>query len=156
MPHINELIDYAVETFVVYDNKVLLRFHDKYNIWLSVGGHVELNEDPNQAAVREVKEEVGLDIELFDQTGLAKKNGDKYRELIPPVFMNIHKISETHQHIGMSYFAKAASDKVIEPEGEKSGGWKWMTKEEIIAAKDIDDSIKMYALKALEILGDKN
>jgi ADP-ribose pyrophosphatase YjhB (NUDIX family) len=89
MPHINKLIDYTVETFVVYNNKVLLRFHDKYNVWLSVGGHVELNENPNQAAVREVKEEVGLDVVLFDQTGLAKKHNEDYAELIPPVFMNI-------------------------------------------------------------------
>lgn len=154
MPHINELIDYTVETFVVFDQKVLLRFHDKYNIWLSVGGHIELNENPNQAAVREVKEEVGLDVVLFDQAGIAKKHSENYTELIPPVFMNIHRISETHQHIGMTYFAKAFSDKVIEPEGEKSGGWKWMAKEEIEKAADINASIKMYALKALEVLGE--
>lgn len=154
MPHINELIDYTVETFVVYNNKVLLRFHDKYNVWLSVGGHVELNENPNQAAVREVKEEVGLDVVLFDQTGLAKKHSKDYAELIPPVFMNIHRILETHQHIGMSYFAKASSDKVIEMEGEKSGGWKWMTKEEIIEDTEINELIKLYALKALEVLSE--
>ncbi len=35
--------------------KVQLRKHDKYNIWLSVGGHIEPDEDPNQAAIREVK-----------------------------------------------------------------------------------------------------
>lgn len=154
MPHVNELIDFVVDTFVVYNNKVLLRFHDKYNIWLSVGGHIELNEDPNQAAVREVKEEVGLDVELFGDAQLPKVNSANYKELIPPAFMDIHKISETHRHIGMRYFAKAFSDKVVEPEGEKSGGWKWMTKDEILAATDIDELIKFYALKALEALRD--
>ncbi len=62
MPHIHEKIDFTVEVFIVYDNKVLLRKHDKYKKWLSIGGHIELDEDPNQAAIREVKEEVGLDI----------------------------------------------------------------------------------------------
>ena len=29
------------------NNKVLLRKHDKYKLWMSIGGHNELNEDPN-------------------------------------------------------------------------------------------------------------
>ena len=61
MPHIHNKIDFTVEVFIVYDNKVLLRKHDKYGMWLSVGGHIELDEDSNQAALREVKEEVGLE-----------------------------------------------------------------------------------------------
>ena len=54
----------------------------------------------------------------------------------------------------MSYFAKASSDKVVEMEGEKSGGWKWMTKKEILEDTEINELIKMYALKALETLGE--
>jgi len=55
MPHIHDKIDFTVEVFVVHQKAVLLRRHDKYKIWLSVGGHIELDEDPNQAAIREVK-----------------------------------------------------------------------------------------------------
>ena len=63
MPHVHEKIDFTSEVFIDYKNKVLLRKHEKYGIWHSVGGHVELDEDPNQAALREVKEEVNLEIE---------------------------------------------------------------------------------------------
>jgi len=154
MPHIHEAMDFSVETYIVFDKKVLLRFHDKYNIWLGVGGHVELDENPNQAAVREIKEEVGLDVELFDQSGLVGKHSENYLELIPPAFLDVHRISETHQHIGMRYFAKAFSDEIVEPEDEKSGGCKWMTREEVESATDIDELIKMYALKAMEVLGE--
>jgi len=52
MPHIHELIDFTSEVFIIFQGKVLLRKHDKFKIWLSVGGHVELNEDPNEAAPR--------------------------------------------------------------------------------------------------------
>ncbi|MFC1609095.1 NUDIX hydrolase [Patescibacteria group bacterium] len=152
MPHINELIDFCVETFVVFEDRVLLRYHDKYEKWLSVGGHIELDENPNEAAVREVKEEVGLDAELFDDQLPFEKKEVGYEELIPPVFMNIHNITDTHQHIGMIYFAKTDSDEVIEPEREKSGGWKWMTKDDIESADHIDDEIKFYALQALDKL----
>jgi 8-oxo-dGTP pyrophosphatase MutT (NUDIX family) len=64
LPHIHEKIDFCAEAFIVYQNKVLLRVHDKYGFWLSIGGHVELDEDPTQAVIREVKEEVGLEVEL--------------------------------------------------------------------------------------------
>ncbi|MDH4330223.1 MAG: NUDIX domain-containing protein [Candidatus Moranbacteria bacterium] len=153
MPHINELIDYCVETFVVFEDKVLLRYHDKYDMWLSVGGHIELDENPNEAAVREVKEEVGLDVELCDKLLPFKRKDEEYEELIPPFFLKIHKISDTHRHIGMTYFAKSNSDQVIDVGREKSGGWKWMTKEDIENATDIDEEIKFYALRALEELG---
>ena len=60
-------MDFCAETFIVYKNTVLLRKHDKLKRWLSVGGHIELYEDPSEAAVREVKEEVGLDVELYQE-----------------------------------------------------------------------------------------
>ena len=60
MPHIHEKIDYCVEVFIVYKNKILLRMHDKLGIWLSVGGHIELDEDPVEAAIREGREGVGF------------------------------------------------------------------------------------------------
>ena len=152
MSHINKLIDYTVETFVVFENKVLLRFHDKYNIWLSVGGYIELNENPNEAAVREVKEEVGLEIVLSDKLRPVFECEDNYKELIPPYFLNMHKISDTHSHVSMTFFARSNTNDIIESKTEKSKGWKWMTKQDIEEAKDILPSIKYYALKALEEL----
>lgn len=154
MAHINEIIDYTAETYVVFQNKVLLRLHDKYNLWLSVGGHIELDEDPNQAAIREVKEEVGLDVELCEELLSFKGQNENYKELIPPFFMNIHKISATHRHVTMVYFAKAFSDRVVEQAEDKSGRWRWMTKKEIENAQDMKNSIKFYALRALEKLAE--
>jgi ADP-ribose pyrophosphatase YjhB (NUDIX family) len=154
MPHIHELIDYTSDVFVVYGNRVLLRLHDKYNLWLAVGGHIELNEDPNEAAVREAKEEVGLDIKLWDGLQQYHESGHGYRELIPPVFMNIHPIKDQHQHISFVYFATSETDAVTEPDGdERSGGWRWLTREEIEQSADIKPSIKHYALAALAAIG---
>ena len=148
MPHIHEKIDFTVEVFVVYKNKVLLRKHDKYNFWLSVGGHIELDEDPNQAAIREVKEEVGLDIELVDDLLPFKIETDAYQELIPPKFLNRHNISDTHEHVNLTYFGKSNSDEII-PEN-KDDIWKWFSKEELEKNEEgITDSIIFYAKQAL-------
>jgi ADP-ribose pyrophosphatase YjhB (NUDIX family) len=42
--------------------KVLLLHHKKFDMWMPPGGHVEWNENPYQGAIRETKEESGIDI----------------------------------------------------------------------------------------------
>lgn len=156
MPHVHEKIDFVADVFVVYKDKVLIRKHDKYNKWLAVGGHIELDEDPNHAAIREVKEEVGLDVELVGKSlKLENKEWSSYRELIPPRYMNIHDISSTHQHISLVYFAKSTSDKVVDEGKEKSKGYKWFTKQDLEENKEgLSEPIRLYALKVLEELGE--
>lgn len=67
MPHIHDLIDFIVNIFIVYENKVLLIYHKQLNKWLSIGGHIELNEDPEEALFREVREECGLEIRVLGE-----------------------------------------------------------------------------------------
>lgn len=155
MPHIHEKIDLTVEVFIVYRNTVLLRKHDKYKIWLSIGGHVELYEDPNQAAIREAKEEVGLDVKLVGDIP-AFSESETYKELLPPRFLNRHRINETHEHVSMIYFAAAESDRITQGENEVSDGIHWFTREELNDPKyGIKDSIRHYAKKALEEIFNK-
>lgn len=149
MPHIHEKIDFTVEVFIVHNDEVLLRKHDKYGFWLSVGGHIELDEDPLEAARREVKEEVGLDVTLLAEE--AKSANEKYRELSPPRFMNRHVINDTHEHVTFVYFATTVDRNISEGESEKSKDMKWFS------AADLDDpqydvrpNVKKYALAALE------
>ena len=149
MPHIHELIDFTVDVFIVYDNKVLLIFHKKHNMWLQIGGHIELNEDPEQALFREVKEECGLDIEIIgEKQPKFEMKGTKF--LYVPVFMNIHDINEIHKHIGLIYFAKATSDKLVLSEREHSD-IRWFGKEDLDDPKfNVKPDIKFYAKEALK------
>ncbi|MEK6760671.1 MAG: NUDIX domain-containing protein [Nanoarchaeota archaeon] len=148
MPHIHEKIDFTAEVFIVFSNKVLLRKHDKYKKWLSVGGHIELDEDPNNAAIREAKEEVGLEIELSG--GIFNPPKEGYKELIPPKFMNIHDINENHKHITLVYFAKSQTNKLNLSQEELSEECKWFSWEELMQnSHGIDEHIRKYAMTAL-------
>src|SRR3989344_1553218 len=158
MPHIHTnsgQADFTASVFVVYQNKVLLRFHEKYKIWVVPGGHIELDETPEDAAIREVKEEVGLDVQLWagnkaDFT-YDTVSSDVYRELIPPILMNIHKVNDDHRHIDLVYFATATTHMIVEPDNhERSGGCRWLTKEELLADPAIEERVRYYGIKALE------
>ena len=149
MPHIHEKIDFVSEVFIVYNGRVLLRKHDKYGIWLGVGGHIELDEDPNEAAIREVKEEVGLDVKLVGKRTPQLTEGED--ELVVPMFMNRHRpgSSPIHEHIVLIYAAKATTDIVI-PE-QASDEWRWFTMKEIQAKPPgIAENILFYAEAALQ------
>ncbi len=149
MSHINKLIDFTVEAFIVHKNKVLLRKHDKYKMWLGVGGHIELHEDPVEATVREAREEVGLEIELDEKLKPSRKE-DTTTDLIPPYYLHRHRVSGDHEHVSFVYFAKATTDKITQGIDELSEECRWFTKEEIEESKEIKSDIKFYALKALE------
>ncbi len=156
MAHIHELIDWTATVFIVHEDKVLLRWHEKYHILIGVGGHVELNEDPVQAAIRECKEEVGLDVTIYDMSTPPPKLNAGSKHLALPAHMNIHYIGgvqEGHQHIDLLYYAKSDSNVVV-PENE-TDIWKWLTRAELEADTNIDPKTKFYALQALAVLGTK-
>jgi len=153
MAHIHKLIDFVVNIFIVYEDKVLLVYHKKLKKWLPIGGHIELDEDPEEALFREVKEECGLEIEVFGKKPSIHSEGTKF--LYPPIFLDIHKISNTHRHVALNYFAKAKSNKVKlnKMEHERI---KWFSKKELNSKEfNLDPVVKFYAEKALEILSKK-
>lgn len=149
MGHIHEQIDFTAEVFIVYQDKLLLRWHEKFNIWLSVGGHIELDENPNQAAIREVKEEVGLDVTLWEGNKRFTSVEHTYTDIIPPVALAVHEVNDVHKHVVLVYFGSVASDAVI-PE-KPDDKWRWVTRSEL-AEMDLRPNVRYYAEAALDEL----
>lgn len=148
MPHIHEKIDFAVNALIIYNDKVLLVHHKKLNKWLPVGGHVELDEDTDQALLREIKEECGLDVEILSSKPSFDIKGIK--SLYVPVFMDIHEISDTHKHIGLLYVAKTKSDKFILNK-EEHNDIRWFSETDLDNPEfNVVPSIKFYAKEALK------
>ena len=147
MAHIHEKIDFTVAIFIVQDGKILLIHHRKLDKWLPLGGHIELDEDPEQAALREAKEESGLDVELLGErpptTGLGT------RALIAARFLDIHRISETHEHIGMMYWARPKQGKVALAT-EEHHDIRWSSAEELDKLQPpMSDAVKWYCRTAI-------
>jgi 8-oxo-dGTP pyrophosphatase MutT (NUDIX family) len=149
MAHIHEKIDFTVAIFVVHDVKILLIHHRKLDKWLPLGGHIELDEDPEQAALREAKEESGLDVELLGERPPTTSPGT--RALIAPRFLDIHRINETHEHIGMIYLARPRKSTDIKLATAEHHDIRWCSAGELDKLQPpMSDAVKWYCHKAIE------
>ena len=79
------------ETVLCYIKKddcylLLLRNKKKNDMnegkWMGVGGHIENNETPKEAAIREIKEETGLVVEQLNYVGVVEFVNDDYSEVM--------------------------------------------------------------------------
>ena len=159
MGHIHELYDFTASAFIVHEGKVLLLHHKKLKTWLQPGGHVELNEDPEMALWREIKEETGLTKKVLTiiqlQSHKLPSHGSSSQKRLPlPFDLNVHLFSnETgHKHIDFCYLMKSSTDKIAQNLTE-SNDLRWFSRSEIeeIANQLIPD-IYSRALFALNMV----
>jgi 8-oxo-dGTP pyrophosphatase MutT (NUDIX family) len=97
--------DFCVAVFVVHAGRVLLHYHRKLGRWLPPGGHIEPNELPDEAAVREVWEETGVEIALLGTPPIPADGPELPRQLRRPAGIQLEDIAPGHQHIDLVYFA---------------------------------------------------
>ena len=146
MAHIHDLIDFTIVVFIVHKDKVLLIHHKELDKWLPIGGHIELDEDPEQALYREIEEECGLKVTIIGEKPNIKSTNRKY--LITPKYLDIHDINSTHKHIAFVYFGKSDSDKVKLADLEHNE-IKWFDENELSEEKyEIQSDIQFYAKEA--------
>jgi len=148
MAHIHEKIDFTVAIFVVHERKLLLIHHRELGRWLPLGGHIELDEDPETAALREAKEESGLDVELLGERPPTTEPGT--RALIAPRFLDIHRISDSHEHVGMIYWARPRNGRLTLSAAEHHD-IRWCSAADLDALQPpMSDAVKWYCRKAIE------
>ena len=112
---------FTVAVFVVWEGKVLLHRHRKLGMWLPPGGHIEENELPDEAAVREVLEETGLGVRLV---GERREDIADPVQLYRPAGVQLENIGPGHQHIDLIYFARpSGSTRIRDDFSEDKVGW---------------------------------
>ncbi|MDF1757908.1 MAG: NUDIX domain-containing protein [Legionellaceae bacterium] len=130
MTHIHPLYDLTVAAFIVNRNRLLLLFHKKLGSWIHVGGHVELNEDPEMALWREIQEETGLTKDKLQLVNMGQErpvaHGPLAKALPLPFDLSVYLVgnSAVHRHIELSYLITSNTDKVIlNPRESTDIGW---------------------------------
>lgn len=109
----------TVYIFNPISKKFLFIKHKKLLKWLLPGGHIDPNENPEDAAIREVKEETGLDVKLVGERFPTEK------DLIKPYALQKNTIKENeHEHYDLIYLAYSNNEDVILNDVETDGiGW---------------------------------
>ncbi|MDP6666883.1 MAG: NUDIX domain-containing protein [Dehalococcoidia bacterium] len=121
--------------FLVHGNATLLHWHKKVQEWLPPGGHVEPNEDPVQATLREIREETGFEVEVVP-TGEPLEISNLEQVFAPHSIM-IEDVVDAkfgaHQHIDHIYFTRLVGGTPERPAAP--GGWHWATLEDLQAGR---------------------
>ncbi|MDA1297199.1 MAG: NUDIX domain-containing protein [Chloroflexi bacterium] len=127
---------------VAIDGAALVHWHARVQAWLAPGGHIEPNEDPVQATIREVKEETGLDVRILPTSSPPEISN--LAQIITPFTVMVEDVTDEkhgpHQHIDFIYFTTPVG------EAGKSGGggrpavpdgWHWVTRDALVSGSPL-------------------
>jgi 8-oxo-dGTP pyrophosphatase MutT (NUDIX family) len=108
----NQLGHITASGLVIINDKALVIYHPFIKQWFQPGGHIDEDEDPIQAAIREVFEETGVTCEPLD-------------ERFDPIDIDLHEIPANlnkgearHLHIDLLFVLKVIKEEES-PEGIK-------------------------------------
>jgi 8-oxo-dGTP diphosphatase len=108
------------------EDRVLLVHHNKLGKWLYPGGHVDENETPAEAAVREVVEETGIRAAVLGETGFAHTAVTGH---VPPWAIIEMDVTDSkvgaHRHIDFVYVCYAYGGSLA-AQLEEVAGVRWV------------------------------
>jgi 8-oxo-dGTP pyrophosphatase MutT (NUDIX family) len=145
---------FTATTYVVHQKRVLLHWHKKLQRWLPPGGHIDRDELPETAALREVKEETGLTVHLYSPDAPLDLAGDSTRQLVRPVHILLEQINPFHQHIDLIYYASVNGPVQLDPDADETTQLRWFTAADL-AQTDMPVNVRVCALEALELVNGK-
>ena len=131
---------FVATVYVVHDGATALHHHDKLDMWLPPGGHIDRDEVPHEAAAREVREELGLDPTLVaPEADIDSPTVESIPQ--PQQFLlediNVCDGEVGHQHIDFVYYGAVGSRDITPGPGEQpADDWEWFTPERLRADAD--------------------
>ena len=115
--------------YAIHNDKVLLIHHRKLDLWLPPGGHMHQDETPDEALVRELKEELNLDVEILNRNDVPS-NGNLRKILAVPFHVNVHNVGD-HDHCCFFYLCTPKNPEAISANESELKNFAWFSIEEL-------------------------
>lgn len=151
---------FTATAYVVNAEATALHEHPKLDMWLPPGGHLARDELPHHAAIREVREETGLEVNLVQTTeGVASSTARPIPQ--PATIMlediDIHDGTVAHQHIDFIYYA-TASDRSIDPLDNhvSQGDWEWFDRHQLPEDPRLEPDVREQAIAAIDTVAEEH
>lgn len=159
---------FTVTGFLVDGDRTMLHWHRKSQMWLPPGGHVDADEDPVQAVVREVLEETGIHAEILEQGTLY--GFESPGQLPAPLTILVEDIpwpaeddpsaGDAHQHIDLIYVLRPVAG--APPSTPEDDAFFWVSADQLargeplpLAACGVDmplsEDVRVLALEAIRL-----
>jgi len=149
---------FTATVYIVNDGATALHRHAGLDIRIPPGGHVDRDELPHEAGIREVREETGLDPSLYRETADLQPPAGEVLPQPAHVMLydiNVHDDGTVgHQHIDHSYFASVEGREIDPATGEAPADcWAWYTSADL-RESDLDLDTVAIGCEAIETISD--
>ncbi|MGM0606312.1 MAG: NUDIX domain-containing protein [Halobacteriota archaeon] len=149
---------FTATAYIVHDGATALHRHERLGIHVPPGGHIDRDELPHEAALREVREETGLEPTLIDDTNpIDAPAGETLPEPRHMMLYDVNVFQDErvgHQHVDHVYFA-AVDRRTIDPAAGESPAsrWEWYTPDALRERQLAADTVEI-ALEAISVVDD--
>ena len=137
----NETFHFTASAWVTDEShtKILMLYHNIYNSWSWPGGHADGEEDLLKVALREVREETGIEnLKAVDEQPLS----------LEILTVNAHfkkgKYVAPHLHLNLTYLIEASDADSLKIKPDENSALKWFDMDEAVAASTEPDMRVVY------------
>ena len=138
------IINHFTATGIVLNpnREVLMIYHNKLQVWLPPGGHIDENELPTDAVLREIFEETGVQAEIVPNKRELDCNDTHVFQVDMPFVILLEDIERDgmHNHIDMIYLC-TAKDTKLKPQENEVSDIGWFSLDQVKALKTFDNVI---------------